>query len=232
MAMVDPTVAGLASVHGRIGAVDPVRTFGTPEQNRRFAAAGQRRVPVGFRPDRAGLGGLRPDVLRTVAVKEGDSVCRQRREALHHQRDAGTDRIGLVCLIDDRPAVLVVELPAEREPRTSAPQVRSLSGKLKHTHNQGIVFNNFRVPAENLLQPVRGDGLTIAYHGLNLGRVALCANASGVMRTMMASMVPWARFRVTYSEPIARRELVQRRLGELAGLITACDADWSPGARD
>ena len=36
MATVDPTVAGLASVHGCIGAVDPVATFGTEEQKRRF----------------------------------------------------------------------------------------------------------------------------------------------------------------------------------------------------
>ena len=69
---------------------------------------------------------------------------------------------------------------------------------LKHTYNQGIVFNDFRVPAENLLVPPRGDGLTIAYHGLNLGRVALCANAAGAMRLMMASMIPWAQFRRTY----------------------------------
>jgi alkylation response protein AidB-like acyl-CoA dehydrogenase len=36
MALIDPTVAGLASVHGCIGAVDPVRTFGNDEQKRRF----------------------------------------------------------------------------------------------------------------------------------------------------------------------------------------------------
>jgi len=44
------------------------------------------------------------------------------------------------------------------------------------------------------------------------------------MRLMMASMVPWANFRVTYGESIAKRELVRRRLGRLAGLIVACDA--------
>ena len=44
MATLDPMVAGLASVHGCIGAVDPVRTFGTPEQKAALpAAAGQRR---------------------------------------------------------------------------------------------------------------------------------------------------------------------------------------------
>jgi hypothetical protein len=80
------------------------------------------------------------------------------------------------------------------------------------------------VPAANRLVPTRGDGLTIAYHGLNLGRVALCANAAATMRLMMASMIPWANFRKTYGEAIARRELVRRRLGRLAGMIVACDA--------
>src|SRR5262249_30973649 len=36
IATLDPMVAGLASVHGCIGAVDPVRTFGTPEQKEQF----------------------------------------------------------------------------------------------------------------------------------------------------------------------------------------------------
>jgi hypothetical protein len=44
------------------------------------------------------------------------------------------------------------------------------------------------------------------------------------MRLMMASMIPWARFRVTYGQPIATRELVRRRLARLAGLIVGCDA--------
>ena len=54
--------------------------------------------------------------------------------------------------------------------------------------------------------------------------MALCAAAAGNMRLMMASMIPWANFRMTYGEAIAKRELVRRRLGRLAGLIVACDA--------
>ena len=41
MAMADPTGAGLASVHGCIGAVDPVRTLATPSRNRNFFLAWQ-----------------------------------------------------------------------------------------------------------------------------------------------------------------------------------------------
>src|SRR5690606_142931 len=105
---------------------------------------------------------------------------------------------------------------------------------LKHAHNYGIVFRDYRVPAENLLEPKRGNGLTIAYHGLNLGRVALCANAAGTMRLMMASMIPWAKFRRTYGEAIVKRELVRRRLGRIAGLVVGCDAlvQWCAGLLD
>ena len=36
MAQFDPTIAGLASVHGCIGAVDPLQSFGNVEQKQRF----------------------------------------------------------------------------------------------------------------------------------------------------------------------------------------------------
>ena len=140
--------------------------------------------------------------------------------------------IGLVCLIDDRPAVLIVDLPDQENDHF---QLRKYGlYALKHTYNQGIVFRDFPVPAENLLTPPRGDGLTIAYHGLNLGRVSLCANAAGTMRLMLASMIPWAHFRRTYGAEIATRELVQRRLGRIAALIVGCDAlvQWCAGLLD
>src|SRR5439155_17463028 len=75
--------------------------------------------------------------------------------------------LGLVCLIENRPAVLIVDLP-ERENEQFQLKKYGLYA-LKHTYNRGIVFKDFRVPADNLLRPPRGDGLTIAYHGLNLG---------------------------------------------------------------
>lgn len=231
MAMHDPTVAGLASVHGCIGAVDPVRTFGDAEQKQRFLpglADGSRLSAFALTEPCAGSD---LTALRTTAVLDGESYV-VNGEKLFITNVVPGRTIGLVCLIDEKPAVLIVELPPKE---TRDFQLRKYGlWALKHTYNQGIVFNDFRVPAANLLEPVRGDGLTIAYHGLNLGRVSLCANAAGTMRIMLASMIPWAKFRVTYSEPIARRELVRRRMGELVGLITACDAlvEWCAGLID
>ncbi len=231
MATADPTVAGLASVHGCIGAVDPVRTFGNAEQKQRFLpglADGTRLSAFALTEPCAGSD---LTAMRTTARLEGDSYI-VNGEKLFITNVVPGRTIGLVCIIDDKPAVLVVELPDEENDNF---QLRKYGlWALKHTYNRGIIFKDFRVPASNLLVPTKGDGLTIAYHGLNLGRVSLCANAAGTMRAMMASMIPWAKFRVTYSEAIANRELVQRRLGEMAGLITACDAlvAWCGGLID
>jgi alkylation response protein AidB-like acyl-CoA dehydrogenase len=231
MALVEPTVAGLASVHGCIGAVDPVRTFGNAEQKRRFLpglADGSRLSAFALTEPCAGSD---LTAMRTTARLEGDDYV-VNGEKLFITNVVPGRTIGLVCLIEGEPAVLIVELPREENAHF---QLRKYGlWALRRTYNRGIVFRDFRVPAENLLTPPRGDGLTIAYHGLNLGRVSLCANAAGTMRLMMANMIPWAQFRRTYGAPIVTRELVRRRLGELAGLIVACDAlvAWCAGLID
>lgn len=231
MATLDPTVAGLASVHGCIGAVDPVRSFGTPEQKQRFLpklASGETLSAFALTEPNAGSD---LTALRTTAKLEGDEYV-VNGEKLFITNVLPGRTIGLVCLIEDKPAVLVVDLPPEENEHFQLKTYGLYA--LKHAHNYGIIFKDFRVPADNLLEPRRGDGLTIAYHGLNLGRVSLCANAAGSMRMMLASLLPWAWHRRTYGEPIAKRELVRRRMARMAGLIVAGDAmtEWCASLLD
>jgi len=51
---------------------------------------------------------------------------------------------------------------------------------------------------------------------------------------MLADIIPWAQYRVTYGQAIEKRELVQRRVGRMAGMIVACDAvsQWCAGLID
>ncbi len=231
MATLDPTIAGMASVHGCIGAVDPVRTFGNAEQKQQFLprlASGQSLSAFALTEPNAGSD---LTALRTRAVLDGDDYV-VTGEKLFITNVLPGRTIGLVCLIDNRPAVLVVDLPPEENEHFRLKSYGLYA--LKHTYNQGILFHDFRVPAANLLRPTRGDGLTIAYHGLNLGRIALCATAAGAMRLMLAGMLPWAHFRKTYGAAIDTRELVRRRVGRLAGLIVAADAlvEWCSGLID
>lgn len=221
MATVDATVSGLASVHGCIGAVDPIRTFGNEEQKAKFLpmlASGERLSAFALTEPGAGSD---LTALKTTAVRDGDDFI-VNGEKLFITNAIPGRLIGLVCKIDDKPAALIVDLPPEENEHFQL--VRYGLYALKHTNNNGLRFRNLRVPASNLLQPTVGDGLTVAYHGLNRGRVALCAGAAGNMRVMLANILPWAHYRNTYGEPIAHRELVQRRIGRLASLIVGCDA--------
>jgi alkylation response protein AidB-like acyl-CoA dehydrogenase len=225
MATIEPNLAGLASVHGCIGAVDPLRTFGNSEQKERYLprlASGERLSAFALTEPGAGSD---LTALKTQAALDGDDYV-VNGEKLFITNAVPGRTIGLVCLIDKRPAVLIVDLPDHEDEHFQLVTYGLLA--LRHLNNHGLRFRDFRVPRENLLQPAQGDGLTIAYHGLNLGRVALCATAAGSMRVMLANMLPWAKFRRTYGATIVSRELVERRIGRMAALIVGCDAmvDW------
>ena len=225
VATLEPTIAGTASVHGCIGAVDPLLAFGTEEQKQTFLpklASGERLSAFALTEPGAGSD---LTAMKTQAVLDGDEYVINGDQLFITNAIPGRT-IAVVCHIEGKPAVLLADLPDEENDQFQVLPYGIYA--LSRSWNNGLRFNNFRVPAANLLQPARGDGLTIAYHGLNRGRVALCAGAAGTMRVMLKNMLPWAKFRKTYGAAIDTRELVRCRLGKVAGLIIACDAltDW------
>lgn len=225
VATVDPTVAGTASVHGCIGAVDPLRTFGSVAQKNEYLpklASGQRLSAFALTEPGAGSD---LTALKTEARLDGDDFV-VNGEKLFITNAIPGRTITIVCKIDGKPAALIADLPDQENEQFQVVPYGIYA--LTRSWNNGLKFTNFRVPAKNLLQPGKGDGLTIAYHGLNRGRVALCAGAAGTQRVMLKNMLPWAKYRKTYGAAIDTRELVRRRVGRIAGLIVACDAltDW------
>lgn len=225
MIMVEPTLGGWASIHGGVGAVDPLKTFGTPEQKKRLLprlASGERISGFALTEPNAGSD---LTALRTTARLDGNDYVIDGEKLFITNAICGRT-IAVVVLIEGRPQVLIVDLPDREDEHFQL--VRYDLHALAHSYNNGLRFNGFRVPKDNLIRPGKGDGLMIAYHGLNNGRVALCSMAAGGMRIMFANLLPWSRFRKTYGAAIDTRELVQRRLGRLAGMIAGCDAlaEW------
>ncbi len=227
VALIDPTTAGLASVHGCIGAVDPVRSFGNEAQKNKYLpklASGEMLSGFALTEPNAGSD---LTALRTTAVLDGDHYIVNGEKLFVTNAICGST-IGLVCLIDNKPAVLITELPGSES--ESFKLVNYKIYALQHTYNNGLKFTNFKVPKENLLTPQIGDGLTIAYHGLNLGRLALCAGATGVMKVLLANMLPWAHYRHTYGQSIDTRELVKHRIAKTASLIVGAQSLYLWGA--
>lgn len=227
IALHEPTAAGMASVHGCIGAVDPVRTFGNEGQKKSFLprlASGQALSAFALTEPGAGSD---LTALKTTARLEGDHYILNGEKLFITNAIEGRT-ITVVCLIDGKPSALLVDLP-EKQNETWHINNYGLYA-LRRAWNNGLVFKNFKVPKENKLDAQRGDGLTIAYHGLNLGRLALCATAAGSMRIMLANMLPWAHYRKTYGQAIDTRELVKRRIARTAALIVGADSLVSWGS--
>jgi alkylation response protein AidB-like acyl-CoA dehydrogenase len=230
-----PTEAGMSSIHGCIGAVDPVSVFGTDEQKARFLpglASGQRISAFALTEPGAGSD---LTALKTVARLEGDEYVINGEKLFISNAIPGRT-IGLVTRVEgeEKPAVFIVELPETENQHFQI--VHYGIHALRHANNNGLKFVNFRVPAANRLSAPDGNGLVIAYHGLNYGRVALCANAAGVMRLLLRSICPesWGKYRVTFTQPIETRELVKKRIARLAGLIVGADAlrEWCSSKLD
>ncbi len=262
----DPTVAGMASIHGCIGAVDPLEAFGTDELKAHYLpllASGKKLSAFALTEPGAGSD---LTALKSTAVLDGnDYVVNGRKMFISNILPGRT--VGLVVKIKGkdlpgaadllkahaesvaagntkladkitaelerpRPCVLIADLPETENDQFKLDRYGIHA--VTHIHNYGIVFSNFRVPAKNLLTPPVGDGLIIAYHGLNRGRVALCANAAGTMRVILKSMLPWADFRETYGDKILHRELVKQRVARSASLIVGADAlvEWCSSLLD
>ncbi len=96
MAMLDPTISGLASVHGCIGAVDPVRTFGNADQKQRFLpklASGERLSAFALTEPCAGSD---LTALKTEAVLDGNEYVVNGEKLFITNVQTGTDyRFGL-----------------------------------------------------------------------------------------------------------------------------------------
>lgn len=218
---IQPAVAGLGSIHGCIGAAALLSEFGNDDQKTRL-------LPPLVRGDRLsafalsepGAGTDLTSLSTSAKLSKGHYLLSGEKLFITNLRMGRT--LVVICRVQGEPAAMICELP---EDETSQCRLTRYGlHVLKHTPNHGILFDDFPVPVENQLIPPQGNGLTIAYHGLNRGRVALCALASGRMRILLANLVPWCKQRRTYGAAIGERELVLRRLGRLAARIAACDA--------
>ncbi|MBI1272372.1 acyl-CoA dehydrogenase [bacterium] len=224
-AKADSNVAGLGSISMCIGATNPLMRYGTDEQKRLFLprlAKGE--VLSGFALTERGAGSDL-GAIKTTGIIDGDTLYVTGEKIFISNSYYGRV-IALVLLVDGVPNVAIVELP-ESDTDTFSLTSYGLY-PLRHLHNHGLVFRNHPVPVANLIPNPTGGGLQIAYNGLNLGRIGVLANSAGIMRYLLQVMLPWVNYRETYGRPIGTRELVKRRIAEVASYIVQADAwrDW------
>jgi alkylation response protein AidB-like acyl-CoA dehydrogenase len=78
-----------------------------------------------------------------------------------------------------------------------------------------MIFDDYRLPAANLIGGVEGEGFLQATGGLELGRINVAARGVGLAEGSLRLATEYAQLRKTFGKPIAQHQAIQLKLGEM-----------------
>lgn len=82
-------------------------------------------------------------------------------------------------------------------------------------------FDNFPVPAENLVGGAEGHGFKQVMTGLEAERLNVAARGLGIARAAFEEAIRYAQRRITFGKPIAEYQTIQNKLADMATRIEA-----------
>ena len=84
-----------------------------------------------------------------------------------------------------------------------------------------LIFDDFHVPAGNLIGRQEGQGFKQMMTGLELGRINVAARGVGVARAAFEKSMAYAQKRHTFGVPIAQHQAIQIKLADMYTKIEA-----------
>jgi alkylation response protein AidB-like acyl-CoA dehydrogenase len=84
-----------------------------------------------------------------------------------------------------------------------------------------VLFEDFRVPAANLIGGREGDGFKQVMTGLEAERLNVAARGLGVARAAFEEAIRYAQQRRTFGKPISEHQTIQLKLADMATKIEA-----------
>ncbi|WP_433213980.1 acyl-CoA dehydrogenase family protein [Microtetraspora malaysiensis] len=194
-----------------------IARYGTAEQRARFLpdlATGARRGGIGLTEPGAGsdLQGI-----TTTARRDGDSyVINGAKTWITNARYADPLPV-LVKTAQTTPAHLGMSVILVERGTSGFTVLRDLP-KLgyKGTESCEVLLEDVRVPAENLLGGVEGQGMKQVLSGLETGRLNVAARALGVAQAAYDEALHYAGQRRAFGQAIQDFQAVQLKLAELA----------------
>jgi alkylation response protein AidB-like acyl-CoA dehydrogenase len=158
--------------------------------------------------------------LRTTAVRDGDHYVLNGTKQFITSGKNGD--VAIVMAVTDKTAgkkgISAFWVPTD----TPGYIVAGIEHKMgQHSSDTAqIVFENCRVPAENLIGE-EGHGYKIALSGLEGGRIGIASQSVGMARAAFEAALAYAKERESFGTPIFDHQAVQFRLAEMAMQIEA-----------
>ena len=84
-----------------------------------------------------------------------------------------------------------------------------------------LIFDNYPVPADNLVGGHEGTGFGMVMSGLETGRINVAARAVGVAQAAFNAAIRYSQQRETFGKPIAEHQAIQLKLADMATKIQA-----------
>jgi alkylation response protein AidB-like acyl-CoA dehydrogenase len=78
-----------------------------------------------------------------------------------------------------------------------------------------LIFEDYRIPADQLIGEVEGQGFYQATGGLELGRINVAARGVGLAEGALRLATDYAQLRKTFGKPIVEHQAIQLKLGEM-----------------
>jgi alkylation response protein AidB-like acyl-CoA dehydrogenase len=199
-----------------------VQRHGTAEQKQRWLprfASGELRGGIGLTEPNAGTD---LQSIRTVARRDGDHY------VINGTKTWITNGVYGSCF-----GILVKTNP-DAQPRHSgmsmficekgagfkaAKKIKKLG--YKSIDSAELVFEDYRVPADQLVGGVEGHGFKHAVGGLELGRINVAARGAGIAAGALRDAVRYAQERQTFGKPIAQHQAIQLKLADMATRVEA-----------
>ncbi len=84
-----------------------------------------------------------------------------------------------------------------------------------------LIFQDFRVSADNIVGGEEGKGFPQVMSGLETGRINIAARSVGVATAAFEAAISYAQQRKTFGVPIAQHQAIQLKLADMATKIEA-----------
>jgi butyryl-CoA dehydrogenase len=216
IAKVSMSASGIIGIQAAVTAA-PIAKFGNEEQKKAYLhdmANGKR---IGAFCLTEPVAGSDAAAIETKAVKEGDEYVLNGTKTFITQGEVADLAVVFAKTPEeDGEAVTTFLVDKRKSPFKVGSKIEVMG--LRGTGTAELIFENCRVPKENLLGK-EGDGFLIAMMTLNESRIGVAAGGVGLAQAAFDTAANYAKQRKAFGRPIGKFEAIQWMLADMLSQI-------------